>query len=144
MIYMSVCGCIYIYIYIYIYMYIHIQMFHASTSLSDDLCVVYVSVFACVYVYIHTRICIYIYTYIQKSHASTFLSETLQSYHLLAHVSDCCHNVCVCVCNSRAFAVPTMSVYVRKISRIPLWCGFGVALVSRIDKIINLFCKRAL
>jgi len=59
-----------------------------------------------------------------------------------------CLPVCVCVC---VFLFDLVSIPITLDVRLPLSisvsihvCYYGVALVSRIDKIIGLFCKRAL
>ena len=56
--------------------------------------------------------------------------------------------MCVCVC---VFLFDLVSIHITRDVRLSLSisvsihvCYYGVALVSRIDKIIGLFCKRAL
>ena len=42
------------------------------------------------------------------------------------------------------YTLPTICVYTYKYPALLVDASYGVALVSRIDKIIGLFCKRAL
>ena len=54
-----------------------------------------------------------------------------------------CVCVCMCACVSVSVSV-SVSVCMRVWEAMRIERGYEVALVSRIDKIVGLFCKRAL
>jgi len=131
---------VYIYIYIYIYIYMYVYLF------------IYVYTYIHIYIYMHIYIHIFIYMYTcmhEMMHADELTTENTFSYvaHdsfiyvtrlIYIHIRDTTdlhmqHDSCI-----RATWLTQMCAL--------CWMGAicGVAAISRIPKIIGLFCKRAL
>jgi len=125
--------CVYEYVHIYIYMYIHICIY--------------------IYIYVNMSICICIYMYIHiYMYRAHELRKRLSMRRRYIYMYICIYvyiyiNISICIC---------MYIYIHVcIEYTNLDRGFrcaeamhhsqhGVATMSRILKIIGLFCKRAL
>ena len=112
-----------------------------------------VCVYECVYVYVCVCVCVCVYTCVwvymcvcvcerERVHMCGVYGCECVRVRVRGHVCVCvCAHVhlyvCICVC---------MCACVHVYLSICLQCGdrYGVALVSRIDQIIGLCCKRAL
>jgi len=128
---------IYIYIHIHIFAYSHIHMCaHISgrNAVSEvleqtPLTCVYIYIYTKKYIYAHmfinTYIYIYIYIYIH------IYTEVCTYIYIYTHMR-CAHIYIYIHIHFTDMCTPQVEI------------SYGVALVSRIDKIIGLFCKRAL
>jgi len=130
------CLYMYVYIHIHIYIYIHIRIY-------------YIYVYICIYIYI----CMYIYLYTDSvfpwiqtcRRGCTFIDRSVCTC-VGAYVCIClytrmcaCIYICIYVC---MYAYTYLYTQIR-ILITQLW-AYEVATISRLLKIIGLFCNRAL
>jgi len=165
-IYILIYVCIYIFIYIYMSMYIdvhtqkcgicmHIYTRQGPTKKIDCAWDLYFFVYVYTNMYIH--ICMYMYTHIPYTHVCVYARTTHKSVRV-CHLYTCaCAHVCMCVCACVCVSVHICIylylylsyVYTHMLSLAALvrrsctrfQITYGVATVSRLLKIIGLFCR---
>ena len=128
------------YVHIYIHIYTHIFVFiyiHMNTSIC-------IYVYICIYTYKYKHLCICVYMYIlQKSSKGLVVQNIVSFIGLFCRISSLLQV---------SFAKETYNFIDPTDRSHPIYLHtctyrqgpYGVALVSRIDKIIGLFCKRDL
>ena len=124
--YISICIskyiCIYIYIYIYIYIHTYIHIY------------IYICIYTplCIHVYIYT--CIYMYTYIYIcTHTRDAGEDKSSPRESELDIGAKLH---------RFYTYMNPEKVMLDISRVCMYdCLYGVATVSRIDKITGVFCR---
>ena len=102
-------------------------------------------VYVCIYLYTHVYVYLYVcmsmcILYIHIVHWFTTRSDPSKVYYKVYT----CMNIFLCICAHVYMNICMLQLYIVHWFTDPTKVYYGVALVSRIDKIIGLFCKRAL
>jgi len=168
--YIYICKYVHIYIYIYIYMYIHAYVYiytciytHAGGSLPQhdlwksytQLCLTYhlyiykhTWTYLYIYIYVYTHICVYMHVYIHMQGAPRHSMPACgrATHNFLLQIIYTYINIHIHVYMYIDIYVYTY-MYIYTCRGLPatahtcLWMSYGVATVSRILKIIGLFCR---
>ena len=116
------------------------------THIHDQHILLTIYIYVRIYLYIHVRIYVYVYTHVmntfdvqEASLRDPRMMHTCQTVHVI-YCSTKHSGMCVCVCVGVRLCASVCAythIYIGK-----TW--YGVATISRLLKIIGLFCKIAL